>query len=178
MIGASSLQIYLWYLLKILFSLKICKYKRYIDVDNRCWWQMLKAKCVDDKFEISMSPTFCRQHQVVANINLAVSIHDTFCQFEKTKISLKRFKLMLQNRILIGRECQSISLEHLYENSSSYFWFLTVKSVGPDTNEQHSSFRASAEHISHSRSDLSKIYDEKKFQRITKNSEYLWKHLF
>ena len=44
--------------------------------------------------------------------------------------------------------------------------FLTVKSVGPDTNEQHSSFRASAEHISQSRSDLSEIYHEKKFEKI------------
>ena len=50
-----------------------------------------------------------------------------------------------------------------YEASSIYLYFLTVKSVGPETNEQHSSFRSSAEHISHSRSDLSENYfDEKK----------------
>ena len=92
----------------------------------------------------------------------------------------KRFKLILRDSksiILIGRECQPISLERLYENSS-YFWFLTVKSVGPDTNEQHSSFRASAEHISHSRSDLSKNCDEKKFQKIWKTCENIYSRLF
>ena len=82
----------------------------------------------------------------------------------------------------LGVAIHFLPLAALWRQDSSwdsyYFLFLTVKSVGPDTNEQHSSFRASAEHISHSRSDLSKIYDEKKFQRITKNSEYLWKHLF
>ena len=67
------------------------------------------------EFEISVSPTFRRQHQVVINITLAVSIHDTVSRLKKTKISIKRFKLILQKRFLIGREWQSISFEHLYE---------------------------------------------------------------
>ena len=54
---------------------------------------------------------------------------------------------------------------HQYENPASSHIFLTVKRVGPETNEQHSSFLASAEHINHRRSDLSRIQiDEKKFK--------------
>ena len=56
-----------------------------------------------------------------------------------------------------------------YEALPTSLYFLTVKSVGPETKEQHSSFRASAEHISHSRSDLSENYfDEKKFEKFKK----------
>ena len=75
---------------------------------------------------------------------------------------------MLQNRILIGRECQSVLSIHM-KTHRVISGFLTVKSVGPDTNEQHSSFRASAEHINHSRSDLSKNYDEKNFKKFEKS---------
>lgn len=35
------------------------------------------------EFEISVSPTFRRQHQVVINITLAVSIHDTVSRLKK-----------------------------------------------------------------------------------------------
>ena len=65
-----------------------------------------------------------------------------------------------------------------YEVSPNYLDFLTVKSVGPETNEQHSSFRASAEHISHSRSDLSENYfGEKKFPKNSKTCENIYLRL-
>ena len=54
---------------------------------------MLELKRFDEKFEISVSPTFRRQHQVVTNITLAVGIHDTVSRLKKNKNFYKEIQI-------------------------------------------------------------------------------------
>ena len=92
------------------------------------------------------------------NFDKEIQIDASKSLFDWPRVSVNQFWASICNRVISG--------------------FLTVKSVGPDTNEQHSSFRASAEHISHRRSDLSENYDEKKFQKISKICENIYSRLF
>ena len=121
-----------------------------------------------------MSPTFRRQHQVVTNITLAVGIHDTVSRLKKNKNFYKEIQIDASKSLF---DWPRVSVNQFWASICNRVisGFLTVKSVGPDTNEQHSSFRASAEHISHSRSDLSENYDEKNFRKFEKSVKtFIW----